>query len=60
MMYNLPFRLTILHFAQRLRMEGLTFMVAFSWLFVLQPNVKLYLFYSYTSSYGMSPASRQG
>jgi hypothetical protein len=28
MMNNLPLRLTILHFAQRLRMEGLTFMNA--------------------------------
>jgi len=30
MMNNLPLRLTILHFAQRLRMEGPTFMIAFS------------------------------
>lgn len=30
MMYNLPLRLMILHFAQRLRMEGLTFMIAVS------------------------------
>ena len=30
MIYNLPLRLTILHFAQRLRMEGPTFMIAFS------------------------------
>ena len=30
MMNNLPLRFTILHFAQRLRMEGLTFMIAFS------------------------------
>ena len=30
MMNNLPLRLTILHFAQRLRMEGLTFMISFS------------------------------
>jgi hypothetical protein len=29
-MYNLPLRLTTLHFAQRLRMEGPTFMIAFS------------------------------
>jgi hypothetical protein len=27
MIYNLPLRLIILHFAQRLRMEGLTFMI---------------------------------
>jgi hypothetical protein len=30
MIYNLPLRLTILHLAQRLRMEGLTFMRTFS------------------------------
>jgi hypothetical protein len=30
MMYNLPLRLTTLHFAQRLRMEGPTFMITFS------------------------------
>jgi hypothetical protein len=30
MIYNLPLRLTILHFAQRFRMEGPTFMIAFS------------------------------
>lgn len=30
MIYNLPLRLTILHFAQRLRMDGPTFMIAFS------------------------------
>ena len=30
MMNNLPLRLTTLHFAQRLRMEGPTFMIAFS------------------------------
>jgi hypothetical protein len=30
MIYNLPLRLTTLHFAQRLRMEGPTFMIAFS------------------------------
>ena len=30
MMYNLPLRFTILHFAQRLRMEGPTFMIAIS------------------------------
>jgi len=30
MIYNLPLRLTILHFAQRLRMEGLTFMITVS------------------------------
>ena len=30
MIYNLPLRLTILHFAQRLRMEGPTFMIAIS------------------------------
>jgi hypothetical protein len=29
-MYNLPLRLTTLHFAQRLRMEGPTFMITFS------------------------------
>lgn len=51
MMNNLPLRLTILHFAQRLRMEGLTFMIAFSLLMVVKPNVELYLFYSYPSSF---------
>jgi hypothetical protein len=30
MINNLPLRLTTLHFAQRLRMEGPTFMIAFS------------------------------
>ena len=44
MMNNLPLRLTILHFAQRLRMEGLTFMISFSLLKVVQANVELYLF----------------
>jgi len=44
MIYNLPLRLTILHFAQRLRMEGLTFMISFSLHMVVQPNVELYLF----------------
>jgi len=43
MMNNLPLRLTILHFAQRLRMEGLTFIDAFSLLMVVQPKVELYL-----------------
>ena len=51
MMNNLPLRLTILHFAQRLRMEGLTFMIAFSLLIVVQPNVELYLFYLHPSSF---------
>ena len=43
MINNLPLRLTILHFAQRLRMEGLTFMIAFSLHMVAQPKVELYL-----------------
>jgi hypothetical protein len=43
MIYSLPLRLTILHFAQRLRMEGLTFMIAFSLLPVVEPKVELYL-----------------
>ena len=30
MIYNLPLRLTILHLAQRLRMEGPTFIIAYS------------------------------
>jgi hypothetical protein len=30
MINNLPLRFTILHFAQRLRMEGPTFIVSFS------------------------------
>jgi hypothetical protein len=30
MIYNLPLRLTTLHFAQRFRMEGPTFMISFS------------------------------
>jgi hypothetical protein len=30
MMNNLPLRLTTLHFAQRLRMDGPTFIIAFS------------------------------
>ncbi len=58
MMNNLPLRLTILHFAQRLRMEGLTFMIAFSLLIVVQPNIELYLFYSYPSSFGCLAGSR--
>ena len=35
MMYNLPLRLTTLHFAQRLRMDGPTFIITFSlpWFF---------------------------
>jgi hypothetical protein len=52
MMNNLPLRLTILHFAQRLRMEGLTFMIAFSLHMVAQPNIELYLLCSYPSSFG--------
>ena len=51
MMNNLPLRLTILHFAQRLRMEGPTFMIAFSLRLLVKPNVELYLFYSYPSSF---------
>jgi len=51
MMYNLPLRLTILHFAQRLRIEGLTFMIAFSLHTVVQPKIELYLFNSYPSSF---------
>jgi hypothetical protein len=50
MMNSLPLRLTILHFAQRLRMEGLTFMIAFSLLLLIQPKVELYLLYFYPSS----------
>jgi hypothetical protein len=49
-MNNLPLRFTILHFAQRLRMEGLTFMIAFSLQLVVQPNILLYLFYLRPSS----------
>jgi hypothetical protein len=30
MIYNLPLRLTTLHFAQRFRMDGPTFMISFS------------------------------
>ncbi len=51
MINNMPLRLTILHFAQRLRIEGLTFMIAFSLQMVDQPNVELYLFYSHPSSF---------
>ena len=51
MIYNLPLRLTTLHFAQRLRMEGLTFMIAFSLHMVVQPNIELYLYYSIPSSF---------
>ena len=51
MINNLPLRLTILHFAQRLRMEGPTFMIAFSLHSVVQPKVELYLFYSHPSSF---------
>jgi hypothetical protein len=50
MINNLPLRLTILHFAQRLRMEGLTFMIAFSLQLLVQPNSLLYLVYSRPSS----------
>ncbi len=40
MIYNLPLRLTILHFAQRLRMDGPTFMIEISlhWLFNQRVN----------------------
>ena len=43
MINNMPLRFTILHFAQRLRMEGLTFIIAFSLLPVVQPKFELYL-----------------
>jgi hypothetical protein len=51
MINNMPLRLTILHFAQRLRIEGLTFMIASSLVMVVQPNVELYLFYLHSSSF---------
>jgi hypothetical protein len=51
MMNNMPLRLMILHFAQRLRMEGLTFMITFSLPLVVQPNIELYLLCSYPSSF---------
>ena len=52
MIYNLPLRLTTLHFAQRLRMEGPTFMIDFLLTSVVQPKVELYLFCSFPSSFG--------
>ena len=52
MMYNLPLRLTTLHFAQRLRMEGPTFMMTFSLLPLFNQRVELYLFRSFPSSSG--------
>jgi hypothetical protein len=51
MMNNMPLRLTILHFAQRLRMEGLTFIGSFSLLIVVQPKIELYLLYLHPSSF---------
>jgi hypothetical protein len=39
MIYNLPLRLTILHFAQRLRMEGPTFMIAISLLLLFNQRL---------------------
>jgi len=39
MIYNLPLRLTTLHFAQRLRMEGPTFMIAFSLLLLFNQRL---------------------
>ena len=45
MTYNLRLRLTILHFAQRLRMDGLTFIIAVLLaLLALQPKSQLYWF----------------
>ena len=52
MMNNLPLRLTTLHFAQRFRMEGPTFMITLLLTSVVQPKVELYLFCSYPSSFG--------
>ena len=51
MINNLPLRLTTLHFAQRLRMEGPTFMIALLLTSVVQPKIELYLFCSLPSSF---------
>lgn len=39
MIYNLPLRLTTLHFAQRLRMDGPTFMIAISLLLLFNQRL---------------------
>jgi hypothetical protein len=51
MIYNLPLRLTILHFAQRLRMEGPTFMIAISLLQLFNQRL------NYTCTATFRPAS---
>ena len=53
MIYNLPLRLTTLHFAQRFRMEGPTFMMTLLLTSVVQPKVELYLFCSFPSSFSV-------
>jgi hypothetical protein len=52
MINNLPLRLTTLHFAQRLRMEGPTFMIAFSLLQLFNQRL------NYTCSVLFRPVSR--
>jgi hypothetical protein len=52
MINNTPLRLTTLHFAQRFRMEGPTFMIALLLTSVVQPKVELYLLCSLPSSSG--------
>jgi hypothetical protein len=51
MIYNLPLRLTTLHFAQRLRMEGPTFMISFSLLHLFNQRL------NYTCSVLFRPVS---
>jgi hypothetical protein len=51
MINNTPLRLTTLHFAQRFRMEGPTFMMTLLLTSVVQPKAELYLFCSFPSSF---------
>ena len=53
MINNTPLRLTTLHFAQRFRMEGPTFMMTLLLTPVVQPKVELYLFCSFPSSFSV-------
>jgi hypothetical protein len=52
MINNLPLRLTTLHFAQRLRMDGPTFMIAYSLLQLFNQRL------NYTSTIPIRPVIR--
>ena len=56
MINNLPLRLTILHFAQRLRMDGPTFMIAFSLLQLFSQRLNYTCSTLIPSSFGVSLA----